>query len=134
MDALITGTKPGKLIDDVPCYIEFAEEPIYLHIEADIKGPEAIIQEAGLDFGLVQIGEISKSYITIENISNLELKWTLNCSEHQELFQFPPEGVLQPLEAVKVEVVFMPSYEIILNNQFTFEIENGNPMYVKFCF
>ncbi len=89
MDALITGTKPGKLIDDVPCYIEFAEEPIYLHIEADIKGPEAIIQEAGLDFGLVQIGEISKSYITIENISNLELKWTLSCTEYQDLFQFP---------------------------------------------
>ena len=37
MDALITGTKPGKLIEDIPCYVEFADEPIYLHIEADIK-------------------------------------------------------------------------------------------------
>jgi hypothetical protein len=37
MDALITGTKPGKLVDDIPCYIEFADEPIYLHVEADIK-------------------------------------------------------------------------------------------------
>jgi hypothetical protein len=37
MEALITGTKPGKLIDDIPCYVEFADEPIYLHVEADIK-------------------------------------------------------------------------------------------------
>lgn len=126
MDALITGTTPGKLVDDIPCYIEFAEEPIYLHIEADIKGPEAVIQEAGLDFGLVQIGDIAKSYMTIENISNLPLKWSLSCSEHTELFEFPPEGTLQPLETMRVEVIFMPTSEIILNNQFDISIENGN--------
>jgi len=37
MEALITGAKPGKLVDDIPCYVEFADEPIYLHVEADIK-------------------------------------------------------------------------------------------------
>lgn len=128
MEALITGTKPGKLIEDIPCYIEFAEEPIYLHVEADIKGPEAVIQEAGLDFGLVEIGDISKSYITIENISNLALKWTLSCSDNQEMFEFPPEGSLQPLEALRVEIVFKPKTEIILRNQFDFVIEDGNSM------
>lgn len=37
MEALITGTKPGKLVDDIACFVEFSDEPIYLHIEADIK-------------------------------------------------------------------------------------------------
>lgn len=37
MDVLITGTKPGKIVDDIPCFVEYADEPIYLHVEADIK-------------------------------------------------------------------------------------------------
>lgn len=45
-----------------------------------------IIQEAGLDFGLVQIGTICKSFITIENISNLPLTWNLLPLSHQVIF------------------------------------------------
>lgn len=37
MDVLVTGVKPGKLIDDVACYIEYADEPAILHVEAQIK-------------------------------------------------------------------------------------------------
>lgn len=37
MDVLITGVKPGKLIDDIACYVEFANEPVHLHVEAEIK-------------------------------------------------------------------------------------------------
>lgn len=37
MDVLITGLSPGKLIEDIACYVEYADEPIYLHVEADIK-------------------------------------------------------------------------------------------------
>lgn len=37
MDVLITGVKPGKLIDDLACYIEYADEPVILHVEAQIK-------------------------------------------------------------------------------------------------
>ena len=42
-----------------------------------------IIQEAGLDFGLVQIGTICETFITIENISNLQVKWTLQPLSHK---------------------------------------------------
>ncbi len=128
MDALVTGTRPGRLCDDIPCYIEFAEEPIYLHVEAEIEGPQAVIQEAGLDFGLVQIGQVSTSFITIENVSNLALRWTLNCCEHADLFEFPPEGSLQPLESTRVEVTFAPKAELVLNTQFEFFIEDGNTL------
>jgi hypothetical protein len=50
------------------------------------KGPELVIQEAGLDFGLVQIGTICESFITIENISNLLAKWTLSALSHKVIF------------------------------------------------
>jgi hypothetical protein len=37
MDVLITGTKPGFLNDNIACYVEFADEPVYLHVEAEFK-------------------------------------------------------------------------------------------------
>jgi hypothetical protein len=37
MEILITGIKPGRLIDDIFCMIENSDEPARLHIEADIK-------------------------------------------------------------------------------------------------
>jgi hypothetical protein len=37
MDVLITGTTPGKIVEDIACYVDHAEEPICLHVEADIK-------------------------------------------------------------------------------------------------
>lgn len=37
MDVLITGVKPGRIIEDIGCFVEHAEEPVLLHIEADIK-------------------------------------------------------------------------------------------------
>jgi hypothetical protein len=37
MDVLVTGVKPGKIVEDIACYVENAEEPVRLHVEADIK-------------------------------------------------------------------------------------------------
>jgi hypothetical protein len=51
------------------------------------KGPELVIKEAAVDFGLVQMGNKIKSFVTIENISNLPLKWHLICAEFQVIAQ-----------------------------------------------
>lgn len=48
-----------------------------------LKGPEGVIQEANVDFGLVKLGETARSYVTLENISNLQLNWKLKCLENQ---------------------------------------------------
>lgn len=55
MDVLITGLQPGKVLEDIACFVEFADEPIYLHVESEIKGPEIKLKEAGMDFGLVRL-------------------------------------------------------------------------------
>jgi hypothetical protein len=39
------------------------------------------IKEAAVDFGLVQLGYRVKSFVTVENISNLPLKWHLSSLE-----------------------------------------------------
>ncbi len=55
-----------------------------------------------------------------------EFRWNLSCTYYAELFEFPPEGNLQPLEAVRVEITFTPKAELILKTQFEFVIEDGN--------
>lgn len=79
MDVLITGVKPGRLVDNIACYVDYADEPAMLHVEAQIKGPEAVLLEPNVDFGLVKLGETARSFITLENISNLPLAWSLKC-------------------------------------------------------
>ena len=37
MEVLITGTFPGKIEEQIPCFIEFEDNPIYLLVHADIK-------------------------------------------------------------------------------------------------
>lgn len=37
MDVLITGVAPGMLNEDVACFVEYADEPVLLHVEAQIK-------------------------------------------------------------------------------------------------
>jgi hypothetical protein len=37
MEVLVTGTAPGIIKDQIPCFIEFVENPIYLSVEAEIK-------------------------------------------------------------------------------------------------
>ena len=53
-----------------------------------MKGPECIIHEPNIDFGLLKVGSTSKSYITIENISNLPLAWHLDCDDSDVLSYF----------------------------------------------
>ncbi len=48
-----------------------------------VKGPEAVIQEAGLDFGLVKLGEVGQSFVMLDNISNLPLNWSLVCLDNK---------------------------------------------------
>jgi hypothetical protein len=85
-----------------------------------------VIKEAALDFGLVQIGTNSASFITVENLSNLPLKWNLKCFEHEDYFEFRKEGQLKPLEIEKIPVLFNPTNEIILKTQFELTVEDGN--------
>ncbi|CAF0775579.1 unnamed protein product [Brachionus calyciflorus] len=132
MDVMITGLVPGKIVDDMACYVEFADEPIYLHIETEIKGPEIQIKEAGIDFGLVRIGDTSKSFITIENVSNLPLKWSLECLENKDLYSFPSNGSLLPLETKEIEITFNPKEEAIMKTIFVLNAENGNNL-TFFC-
>ena len=37
MDVLVTGAEPGRIVDDIACHVEHSDEPVYLHVEADIK-------------------------------------------------------------------------------------------------
>jgi hypothetical protein len=92
-----------------------------------------MIHEAGLDFNLVQIGDSSMCYITLENICSLPLEWKLKCLDdaNKDCFEFQSNGKLSSLETKRIQIIFTPNKEIILNSLFDLEIENGNTMFVK---
>ena len=37
MEISITGAEPGKVIDNLYCYVMNMDEPLHLHVEADFK-------------------------------------------------------------------------------------------------
>jgi hypothetical protein len=41
------------------------------------------VREAGIDFGLVKLGDSARTFFTLENISNLPLNWSLKSVEYQ---------------------------------------------------
>ena len=54
-------------------------------------------------------------------------------SAHAPLFEFPPEGSLQPLETLRLQIAFKPLAEIIVSTQFSLVVENGNVVHCN-CF
>jgi hypothetical protein len=73
----ITGCSPGKLEANLQCNIERMEEPIFVPVESSIKGPQIVIQNPSIDFGLICIGDKSSSQLSIYNSSHLPARWRL---------------------------------------------------------
>lgn len=131
MEVLITGTSSGFINDKVPCFIEFVDEPIYLHVEAEIKQPECIVHERNIDFGLLPLGKSARSNLTIENISTLPIKWSLECEKNapEKIFEFEESGILNPLEQRVIEITLTPVKDEIIESIFEVKIEDGKSMY-----
>ena len=51
----------------------------------------------------------------------------------KDIFKFPSNGVLKPLEEKKISITFAPQTEMILNTQFEFKVKDGNDLFVN-CF
>jgi hypothetical protein len=131
MEVLITGTTPGFISDNIPCFIEFVDEPIFLRVEAEIKQPECVIHEKNIDFGLLPLGQSAKTNLTIENISTLPIKWSLVCEKnaYEKIFEFEESGILNPLEVRVLEITLKPIKSEIIETIFEVQIENGKSVY-----
>ena len=92
------------------------------------------MHEADIDFGLIEIGKMSRSFFTMENVSPLQVAWSLSCVDaalHNDLFEFERDGSLAPLDKRRISVVFKPSGPVVVTTQLRIRIEDGNEMYIN---
>ena len=95
-----------------------------------MQGPEAIVHEADVDLGLVEIGSMAKSFFTLENLSPLQVAWNLSCADQSAaaLLEFERDGTLAPLDKRLVGVVFKPTKPVAVSTQLRVRITDGNEM------
>ncbi|XP_074658571.1 deleted in lung and esophageal cancer protein 1-like isoform X2 [Tubulanus polymorphus] len=140
LEVIVSGTEPGKISETLTCFVENLEEPIYLKIEAEMKGPEVVIDVPDLNFGLVRLGETVGQTFTIRNLSSLQAKWTLQESPAcaalldpmaESEFKFDPSaGELRPLEEKMIEVRFQPTSVKTVNTVFELSVDDGNEVHL----
>ncbi|XP_013414779.1 deleted in lung and esophageal cancer protein 1 [Lingula anatina] len=128
----VTGTAPGKINHTLMCHIDNLDQPVPLHIEAEIKGPEVVLENADVNFGLVRMGMEASCEILLRNTCQVPAKWTLqespDCLQGKvSEFTFKPcSGELKPLETKSVPVTFTPSSCRSVRTVFELKVQEGN--------
>ncbi|XP_071158552.1 deleted in lung and esophageal cancer protein 1-like isoform X2 [Mytilus edulis] len=136
MEISITGAEPGKVIDNLYCYVMNLDEPLHLHVEADFKGPELQIEEPDINFGLIRLGQSITKEITLVNKSQIITKWSIQDSpvfsssdDPMAVSEFtftPSSGEVQPLAKTKVSIKFTPTAIKSVKRVFEVTVEDGN--------
>ncbi|XP_063421465.1 deleted in lung and esophageal cancer protein 1-like isoform X2 [Mytilus trossulus] len=136
MEISITGAEPGKVIDNLYCYVMNLDEPLHLHVEADFKGPELQIEEPDINFGLIRLGQSITKEITLMNKSQIITKWSIQDSpvfsssdDPMAVSEFtftPSSGEVQPLGKTKVSIKFTPTAIKSVKRVFEVTVEDGN--------
>ncbi|XP_076461366.1 deleted in lung and esophageal cancer protein 1-like isoform X2 [Babylonia areolata] len=142
LELSVTGTQPGHISHTLYCFVLNMEEPLHLHVDTTIKGPEVTVDEPSLNFGLVRMGDCVEKELTLTSMAQIITKWSLQdkplaldaessdamaCSE----FKFLPDcGELRPLEKKTVTVQFTPTGVKTVQRTFVLEVEDGNTVSV----
>ncbi|RDD40948.1 Deleted in lung and esophageal cancer protein 1 [Trichoplax sp. H2] len=134
----VCGYFPGKIEALIHCHIEHVETPVYLHIQAQVQGPQLNIDIPDLNYGLVRLGESVEKEIPIYNTTDAISKWEIfECQgENQnnnvatnDLLEFifsPSNGELQPKSSTIIKALFKPTFCRRLRTVFELHAINGN--------
>lgn len=106
-DLILTGGKPGKVETVLVCRIQHHREPVCLTVEASFKvrlhpknitsllydfvdvdcfcpkqGPTVTLGVPSVDFGLIRLGEQTRTTFRVTNTTNLKSSWALEEKHH----------------------------------------------------
>ncbi|XP_068199830.1 deleted in lung and esophageal cancer protein 1 [Antennarius striatus] len=126
-DLIITGTKPGRLITTLDCYIEHHHEPVTLAVEVSFKGPIVTLSVPSVDFGLLKLGERTQTSLLLTNTTQMKASWalqTVDCKDTQILVE-PCRGVLLPLASCSVNILFTPHFCQQYETELELTVEDG---------
>nr|CAB3238197.1 deleted in lung and esophageal cancer protein 1 [Phallusia mammillata] len=128
LEVTITGSNPGPLECLLTCKIEHQEEPLSLSVNANISGPNVVMDNLQIDFGLVKPGSSACEKLFIRNTTQLNASWKLTKPENSgtsELLTWPSSGTLPPLGQQEVKVHFRPTAASTLNTVINLHVDGG---------
>ncbi|CAD5110827.1 DgyrCDS190 [Dimorphilus gyrociliatus] len=130
VEICVSGPIPGKMEHNLMCLIQHHDEPVYLNVQAEFSGPEIVIDEASIPFGLVREGSLEERWITIRNQSRIPANWSITLEEGElgenELCIEPANGILPPLKCTMVKVELSALAVKSLNLLLSAKAEDGN--------
>ncbi|XP_021361346.1 deleted in lung and esophageal cancer protein 1-like isoform X1 [Mizuhopecten yessoensis] len=132
----ITGAMPGKINHTLYCHVMNMTEPLHLHVEAEFKGPELMIEEPDVSFGLVCLGSQATKQITLTNLAQIITKWSIhdspefidldNGDDPSEFVFTPASGELSPLEQKTISIELIPTAVKTIKRVFTVQVVDGS--------
>ncbi|XP_071102579.1 deleted in lung and esophageal cancer protein 1-like [Haliotis cracherodii] len=135
LELSLTGVEPGKISTTLYCFVMNMDDPLALHIEAEMKGPEITVEEPDVNFGLVRLGQSVQRTVTLYNQSQLVTKWHIQDTPlplaedpmaPSEFIFSPESGELRPLERKVITVTFTPKSAQTVKRVLEIDIEDGN--------
>ncbi|CAF0848051.1 unnamed protein product [Rotaria sordida] len=133
---ILTGTKVGQAKVELPFKLDGIDDYGYLHVEADIIGPDIEIDPSTLDFGLIEYGEIIEKIIKIKNLSPIIAKCQIqevNKDQSKSLISLPngTDFILKPIEVYEMPIRLLANEEGALLEHLEVIIEDGKTIPVE---
>ncbi|XP_014769862.1 deleted in lung and esophageal cancer protein 1 [Octopus bimaculoides] len=127
----LTGFKPGVINMHLKCYLEYQEEPIYYNLQASFKGPEVVIENSSIDFGLVCLGNCVLKELCLQNKSPVPAEFHITQIPEPETDPIDlnvtiTEGVLEPYQFLSINMSFAPDSVYSLRTNLLLEVVDGN--------
>ncbi|CAF3429846.1 unnamed protein product [Rotaria sp. Silwood1] len=133
---ILTGTKVGPAKLELPFKLDGIDDYGYLHVEAEIIGPDLEIDHATLDFGLIEYGEAIEKIIKIKNLSPIIAKCQvqeINKDQSKSLLSLPngTDLTLKPIEVYEMPIRLLANEEGALLEHLEVIIEDGKTIPIE---
>ncbi|CAF2586646.1 unnamed protein product [Rotaria sp. Silwood2] len=130
---ILTGTKVGPAKVELPFKLDGIDDYGYLHVEAEIIGPDIEIDPATLDFGLIEYGETIQKIIKIKNLSPIIAKCQVQEDQSKSLLTLPngTDLTLKPIEVYEMPIRLLANEEGALLEHLEVIVEDGKTIPIE---
>ncbi|CAM4955682.1 unnamed protein product [Rotaria socialis] len=130
---ILTGTKIGQAKVELPFKLDGMEDYGYLHVEAEIIGPDIETNSATIDFGLVEYGEKVQKLVKIKNLSPIIAKCHVQENQSKPLISLPngSEILLKPIEVYEMSICLFADEEGALLEHLEVIVEDGKTIPIE---
>eukprot|EP00163_Fabomonas_tropica_P026970 TRINITY_DN50_c0_g1_i1.p1 TRINITY_DN50_c0_g1~~TRINITY_DN50_c0_g1_i1.p1 ORF type:complete len:1698 (+),score=359.61 TRINITY_DN50_c0_g1_i1:1484-6577(+) len=139
LELVVRAAQPGPLRACLSCHVANGP-PVYINVQAEVRGPEVRIIDPEVAFGLVLIGSTVEHPLCIENLSEGHANWSIRLHDTPELttqirdeFHITPsDGILSPFHSEELSISYRPSHASHVDQVLELHVEGcDTPEYVR---